>query len=184
MFATLSLHRLAIILAFLMSVNILLLLAVPYVFYICDDIVTCDELRSDNVTKVVKVDADNYVDGFFQNLKLPMKLEQSDRSFGSSLHYQLPFFYGYYRLGVISDASIVSKKVYKNVEQGSLYQNNFFAVTLTMAKPKCHLNHKSTLRDLNFNSDSFIGIFSLNFEAFKEPVSFFKKGPNPASFVF
>ena len=132
MFAALSLHRLAIFLAFLMSLNILLLLIVPYVFYICDDSVACNDWNFDNATNVVNIDGYNYVEGFFHNLQLPIGREQSEKistsqspilssqlSDADSSHYQLPFFYGYYRLGVTSDASRVAtnRKLYKSSEQ-------------------------------------------------------------------
>ena len=136
MFATLSLHRLAINLSFLMSLNILLLLILPYVFYICNDDVACDEWTSHNATNVIKVDGDNYVQGIFQNLQLqaddePPNVVHSSQSPMSSQshknvaglkstasHFQLPFFYGYFRLDVLSadvaSNNVANKKLYKS----------------------------------------------------------------------
>ena len=133
MFATLSLHRLAINLSFLMSLNILLLLILPYVFYICNDDVACDEWTSHNATNVIKVDGDNYVQGIFQNLQLqaddeppnvvhsPMSSQSHKNVAGlksTASHFQLPFFYGYFRLDVLSadvaSNNVANKKLYKS----------------------------------------------------------------------
>ena len=121
MFAALSLHRLAIILSFLMSLNILLLLFLPYAFYIASD-----DFRSENATFSVPVDSKNYVDGIFHNLQLQGSAEHEIKiqnalanvaasrvKYAESSHYQLPFFYGYFRLG-LADAATANNKLYKS----------------------------------------------------------------------
>ncbi len=62
-----------------MSLNILLLLILPYAFYICGDSdVSCGgEWRSDNLTTIVNVDSDNYVEGIFHNLQLQVSISQT-----------------------------------------------------------------------------------------------------------
>ena len=118
-----------------MSLNILLLLILPYAFYICgaDDISCGGEWRSDNLTTIVNVDSDNYVDGIFHNLQLQvgdvvtptLKIHGSPspivgvsaplHSDAVSSHFQLPFFYGYFRLDVASnDVNGGTKKLYRS----------------------------------------------------------------------
>ncbi len=162
MFATLSLHRLALFLALLMSLNILLLLIVPYVFYICDDSVACDDWKLDNATRVVNIDGDNYVRGIFHNLQLPIGQEHSEKiltsqspistsrlSDADTSHYQLPFFYGYYRLGSTGDVNrnSVNKKLYKNSEPDMSASYDYAFADDTDAKTDA-VDELSIIRDI------------------------------------